>query len=146
MANQNTELVTFFKALADSSRLKIVGLLAQRPYTVEQLAAMLDLRPSTVSHHLSRLTEAGLVSARAEGYYSVYQLEEKALEEKNAPPVLTRGSDRSRRERGYQRLRPQGHRRLFPAGWSPEDHPGPAQEAGSDFAARGGSLRAGREI
>lgn len=82
MTDQNTELVTFFKALADSSRLKIVGLLAQRPYTVEQLAAMLDLRPSTVSHHLSRLTEAGLVSARAEGYYSVYQLEEKALEEK----------------------------------------------------------------
>lgn len=71
MTDQNTELVTFFKALADSSRLKIVGLLAQRPYTVEQLAAMLDLRPSTVSHHLSRLTEAGLVSARAEGYYSV---------------------------------------------------------------------------
>lgn len=32
------------KALADSSRLKIVGLLAQQPYTVEQLAAMLDLR------------------------------------------------------------------------------------------------------
>jgi biotin operon repressor len=82
MTDQNTELVTFFKALADSSRLKIVGLLAQRPYTVEQLAAMLDLRPLTVSHHLSRLTEAGLVSARAEGYYSVYQLEEKALEEK----------------------------------------------------------------
>jgi len=82
MTDQNVELVTFFKALADSSRLKIVGLLAQRPYAVEQLAAMLDLRPSTVSHHLSRLTEAGLVSARAESYYSVYQLEEKALEEK----------------------------------------------------------------
>jgi predicted transcriptional regulator len=82
MTDQNVELVTFFKALADSSRLKIVGLLAQQPYTVEQLAAMLDLRPSTVSHHLSRLSEAGLVSARAEGYYSVYQLEVKALEEK----------------------------------------------------------------
>ncbi|HTX90326.1 MAG TPA: metalloregulator ArsR/SmtB family transcription factor [Anaerolineales bacterium] len=73
------ELVTFFKALADSSRLKIVGLLAQRPYSGEELAALLDLKPSTISHHLSKLAEVGLVSARAEGYYSVYQLDEQAL-------------------------------------------------------------------
>ena len=77
------ELVDFFKALADSSRLKIVGLLAQQPYSVEELAALLNLKPSTVSHHLARLAEAGLVSAKAESYYSVYQLEEKALEAKS---------------------------------------------------------------
>ena len=77
--NENTELVTIFKALSDASRLKIVGLLAQQPYTVEQLAAMLELKASTVSHHLSRLAQAGLVSARAEGYYSVYRLEKDAL-------------------------------------------------------------------
>jgi len=74
------ELVGFFKALADANRLKIVGLLAQHPFSVEQLAAMLHLRPSTVSHHLSKLTKVGLVSARAEGYYSVYQLEEETLQ------------------------------------------------------------------
>ncbi|HEY3311073.1 MAG TPA: metalloregulator ArsR/SmtB family transcription factor [Anaerolineales bacterium] len=78
---KNTELVSIFKALADASRLKIVGLLAQQPYTVEQLAAMLDLKASTISHHLSKLAEAGLVSARAEGYYSVYQLEKAAIDE-----------------------------------------------------------------
>jgi len=77
------ELVDFFKALADPSRLKIVGLLARKPCTVEELAAMLDLRASTISHHLSFLKHIGLVSARAEGYYSVYQLEEKALREKS---------------------------------------------------------------
>jgi predicted transcriptional regulator len=74
------ELVTFFKALADASRLKIVGLLAQRPCSVEELAALLDLKPSTISHHLSKLAEAGLVTARAEGYYSVYQLDQVALQ------------------------------------------------------------------
>jgi predicted transcriptional regulator len=74
------ELVIFFKALADASRLKIVGLLAQRPYSVEELAALLDLKPSTISHHLSKLAEAGLVTARAEGYYSVYQLDQEALQ------------------------------------------------------------------
>jgi len=73
------DLAAFFKALADANRLKIVGLLAQQPYTVEQLAAILDLRPSTISHHLSKLAEVGLVSARAEGYYNIYQLEEEKL-------------------------------------------------------------------
>lgn len=76
----NEELVAFFKALADANRLKIVGLLARQPYSGEELAALLDLKPSTVSHHLSKLAEVGLVSARAEGYYSVYQLEEAALQ------------------------------------------------------------------
>src|SRR5512136_2856855 len=79
---QNDEqLLMFFKALADSNRLKIVGLLSQQPYSVEHLAALLDLRPPTVSHHLKLLSEAGLVSARAESYYNLYQLEAGVLEE-----------------------------------------------------------------
>jgi predicted transcriptional regulator len=76
------ELVTFFKALADSNRLKIIGLLAQQPYSVEELAALLDLKPSTVSHHLAKLAQIGLVSAKTQSYYNVYQLDEKALESK----------------------------------------------------------------
>jgi predicted transcriptional regulator len=79
--NASEELLNFFKALADASRLKIIGLLAQGEYSVEQLAELLKLHPSTVSHHLSRLNKAGLVSARADGYYSVYQLETRSLEE-----------------------------------------------------------------
>lgn len=82
MTNTNTELLTLFKALADANRLKIVGLLAEKSYSVEELAALLKLKPSTVSHHLSRLAEAELVTARAESYYSVYQLDQSALEEK----------------------------------------------------------------
>ena len=74
------ELVAFFKALADANRLKIVGLLAQEPYSVEQLAAILNLRPSTISHHLSKLAAVGLVSAKADSYYNVYQLEEETLQ------------------------------------------------------------------
>lgn len=76
------ELVTFFKALADSNRLKIVGLLAEKAYSVEELAALLQLKPSTVSHHLAKLSEAGLVQSHAESYYSVYQLDKQMLEEK----------------------------------------------------------------
>lgn len=77
------ELVSFFKALADSNRLKIVGLLAEKSYSVEELAALLKLKPSTVSHHLSKLDEAGLVQMRSESYYSMYQLNQKVLKEKS---------------------------------------------------------------
>lgn len=80
MAANNEELLTFFKAMADATRLKIVGLLAKEPLSVEQLAEMLNLRPSTVSHHLSKLVQAGLVSARPESYYNVYRLEPEAME------------------------------------------------------------------
>ena len=77
------EFVAFFKALADANRLKIVGLLAQKPYSVEELAALLEIKPSTVSHHLAKLAQVGLVSAKADSYYNVYQLDEKALENKS---------------------------------------------------------------
>lgn len=76
------ELLTFFKALADSNRLKIVGLLAEKSYSVEELAELLKLKASTVSHHLSRLAEAGLVQAHTQSYYSVYQLDQSVLQEK----------------------------------------------------------------
>ena len=68
------ELLRFFKALSDPNRLRIIGLLATRPHTVEELAAILGLGISTVSHHLSRLAKSQLVEARAEGYYSNYRL------------------------------------------------------------------------
>ncbi|HSG17740.1 MAG TPA: metalloregulator ArsR/SmtB family transcription factor [Anaerolineae bacterium] len=78
--NQFNELLAFFKALSDANRLKIVGLLAQSDYSGEELAAILALRPSTVSHHLARLSEVGLVSAQAQSYYNVYRLETGALQ------------------------------------------------------------------
>jgi predicted transcriptional regulator len=77
--NQVEELVRFFKALAEPNRLRIIGLLAQKPQSVEQLATTLRVGESTVSHHLSKLGQVGLVSARAEGYYSIYALHTGAL-------------------------------------------------------------------
>ena len=73
-------LLEFFKALSDANRLKIIGLLAQGESTVEQMAEMLKLRPSTVSHHLTKLSAAGLVSSRSESYYNIYRLETGVLE------------------------------------------------------------------
>jgi predicted transcriptional regulator len=75
------ELLAFFKALSDETRLKLIGLLAQKESSVEELAATLGVNPSTVSHHLSKLSEIGLVSARAEGYYNIYMLRTEVLQE-----------------------------------------------------------------
>jgi biotin operon repressor len=73
-------LLNFFKALADANRLKLIGLLATKESSVEELSAVLDISPSTVSHHLSKLAEIGIVAARADGYYNIYRLETDALE------------------------------------------------------------------
>lgn len=73
-------MLMFFKAMSDANRLKILGLLVQENLTVEQLSEMLKIKPSTVSHHLSKLAEVGLVSAKASSYYNIYQLENKTLE------------------------------------------------------------------
>ena len=76
---QFDHLLRFFKVLGEPNRLKIVGFLAQKPRTVEQLGKLLDVGVSTVSHHLSLLADAGLVKARAESYYSVYSLKTDVL-------------------------------------------------------------------
>jgi hypothetical protein len=69
----------FFKVLADESRLRILGILATRECSVEELAAVLVLRAPTVSHHLGRLRELGLVTMRADGNTHLYALERDAL-------------------------------------------------------------------
>lgn len=81
MASQSNEqdLVEFFKALGEPNRLRIVGLLSQRAYTVEQLGAALGIGVSTVSHHLARLSRTGLVSSRTESYYNLYALKTGGL-------------------------------------------------------------------
>jgi ArsR family transcriptional regulator len=73
------ELVAFFKALGEPNRLRIVGLLAQRAYTGEELSTALGVGISTVSHHLARLARAGLVTARSESYYNLYALDTDVL-------------------------------------------------------------------
>jgi predicted transcriptional regulator len=118
------ELVNFFKALADANRLKIVGVLARGPQSVEQIAEILALHPSTISHHLSRLAKAGLVSARAEGYYSIYQLETKELEnmarrllEQETLPSVTADVDMGAYDRKVLKtfMTPEGRLKAFPA-------------------------------
>jgi hypothetical protein len=75
----SVELVSFFKVLADSTRLKMVGILAAGERSVEELAELLQLKPPTVSHHLARLRRLGLVRMRADGNTHLYRLDEEVL-------------------------------------------------------------------
>lgn len=78
--DQFQKLLTFFKVLGNESRLKILGLLANQERSVGELAALLELREPTVSHHLSTMKELGLINVRAEGNNRIYWLDVKFLE------------------------------------------------------------------
>jgi DNA-binding transcriptional ArsR family regulator len=79
------QLIPTFKALADRSRLRIVGLLAGGHWmAVEDLAAALDLTPGTIVHHLNRLRAAGLVESRPRPPYVEYSLQIGRLAELGA--------------------------------------------------------------
>src|SRR6185369_3850815 len=73
------DLLKFFKAMADETRLKMIGLLARESYSGEMLAELVGVKPATVSHHLAKLAEAGLVSARMDGHAKLYTLRLDAL-------------------------------------------------------------------
>jgi DNA-binding transcriptional ArsR family regulator len=73
-------LLQFFKALANQSRLKLVGALAQQERSVEELASILDLKEPTVSHHLNKLKQLQLVHMRTDGNTHYYRLDLDALQ------------------------------------------------------------------
>jgi hypothetical protein len=72
-------LLRFFKALAHESRLRLLGFLAQRARTVQELAGLLGLTEPTTSHHLGLLREAGLVTLRVEGNLHWYDFQTSEL-------------------------------------------------------------------
>ncbi len=60
------------KALADESRLEIFKLLLDRNAYIEVISERLKLSPSTVSFHLKKLCDAGLVTSKRDQYYTIY--------------------------------------------------------------------------
>lgn len=67
--------LAIMKALADASRLSIVHSLLEKSQYVEEIAKRHALAPSTVSFHLRKLEQAGLVRSRKEQYYVVIEAE-----------------------------------------------------------------------
>jgi ArsR family transcriptional regulator len=70
------ELTALLKAVADPARLQILHMLraAAAPVCVCDLTAALDIGQPTVSHHLARLKDVGLVTSRKHGVWAYYAL------------------------------------------------------------------------
>jgi ArsR family transcriptional regulator len=71
-----------FRALADPARVRIVNVLATsgEAVCVCHLVEPLGLTQPTVSHHLKRLTDAGLLDREQRGRWAYYSLRPEAAE------------------------------------------------------------------
>jgi DNA-binding transcriptional ArsR family regulator len=75
-----TDQVDGWTALADPTRRIIVGRLAERPWSVGELAGTLPVSRPAVSQHLRLLKDAGLVVDRPAGTRRIYALDPTGLD------------------------------------------------------------------
>jgi hypothetical protein len=68
-----------YRAMGDPTRLRILGLLAERQATGQELSERLGLTPPTVSHHMARLVAVGLVRVTPAAQRRIYRLDLDAL-------------------------------------------------------------------
>lgn len=69
-----------FRILSDPTRIRIIWLLLQGEFNVNQLAEMLEVTASVVSQHLAKLKTAQLVEFRREGTFVFYSASDEHLE------------------------------------------------------------------
>ncbi len=70
-----------FSALADPTRRKILELLKKNDLSVNKIAVNFDITLPSLSHHLTILKNAGLVSTQRRGQQIIYSLNLSVFEE-----------------------------------------------------------------
>ncbi|MBN2105633.1 metalloregulator ArsR/SmtB family transcription factor [bacterium] len=91
MSEQDIQtLLSFFKTLANENRLKIIGLLTNQERSVEELSSLLNLKEPTVSHHMAKLKEIGLVRMYPDGNTHLYKLNSEALQRMSKDILTTK--------------------------------------------------------
>lgn len=88
------ERARLFRALSEEVRLKVLHLVRDEEVCVCDLVSVLGVPQGTLSHHLSVLQQAGLVTARKQGRWNYYKATARALEPLwvlglSAAPALT---------------------------------------------------------
>ncbi|MGE0000903.1 MAG: metalloregulator ArsR/SmtB family transcription factor [Fimbriimonadaceae bacterium] len=84
-----------FAALSEPARRRILGLIGDGERSAGEISALLPLAPSTVSHHLSVLRDAGLVAVRREGKSMFYRLNTTVVQDAVAALLdLLRGQEK----------------------------------------------------
>ncbi len=67
-------MADFYKAFSDSTRIKIIGLLEKNELCVCDIASIINMTKSAVSHQLKYLREMNLIKARKSGKEVWYSL------------------------------------------------------------------------
>ncbi|MFF3023148.1 metalloregulator ArsR/SmtB family transcription factor [Gottfriedia sp. NPDC057948] len=88
---QLSKIVDFHKALGDLTRVRIIALLQQGHLSGQEIASKLSLKPSTITHHMSKLREVGLIKERRDKNTIYFSLNTKILE-MNAKAIFTVGT------------------------------------------------------
>jgi DNA-binding transcriptional ArsR family regulator len=70
-----------FKALSDNTRRKILDLLKEKDMTAGDIADYFQITKPSISHHLSILKQAGLVSDERKGQFIYYSLNTSVFED-----------------------------------------------------------------
>ncbi|EST54752.1 ArsR family transcriptional regulator [Brevibacillus panacihumi W25] len=79
---QLDQLVTFYKAMGDTTRIRILAILANGPLHGQALAGKLGVTPPTITHHMAKLREAALVYERRDKntiYFYLHEANVKRL-------------------------------------------------------------------
>ncbi len=69
-----TTALTYFKALADETRLRLLNILYHHELSVNELVSILSMGQSRISRHLKILSEAGLLQWRRDGLWVFYTI------------------------------------------------------------------------
>lgn len=77
--SQIKNLSALYKALGDPGRIKIISALSVSELCVHELATLLDISQSAVSHQLRVLRGAGLVAYRKDGKHVIYSLDDEHI-------------------------------------------------------------------
>jgi hypothetical protein len=101
-------VLPLFKLLANETRLRIIGIVAEGEQSVGNLARRLGLTEATISHHLAKLSSADLLAMRAEGTTHFYRLNAEGLRAINksllSPEKLARAPDTEDKEPSEARV------------------------------------------
>jgi biotin operon repressor len=81
------ELAHLLKVIADETRLRILGAVSAQPMTGKEIAERLDLTPPTISHHMRKLTDAGIVVATSDAQRQWYRLNTDLLNATRRAPI-----------------------------------------------------------
>ena len=67
-------MLSVLKALADSTRLRLLAILTRGEFTVQELTGILEMGQSRISRHLKILADAGILGVKRQGTWAYYRL------------------------------------------------------------------------